>query len=688
MTLDSYIGRKPRSERLADIVERVFGVRLNELQTRAIEVIENTDDNILVTAPTGSGKTLIGYAALLKEQRGFYLAPLIAIMVEKWIELTRYVKRFGFTVSMTNRDYRIPVSKLLSANFKIMSPYKFISLINYIDPDKHGRVLVIDEIHRMSEDPMFEAAVTLARERGFRIIGLSATIGEKDLDELTEWLDAVHVSGDVRPVPLYHKSIEFRWYGRLVAQKEVTVKGNTVVGDGEVFASREEAAATIAARIYYYTGRPVIVWAPTRSRVEIIARIAANMLPESPRHEEVARKLPASNPTERLLRFTVRRGVFIHHGGLSFNARSIVEEAYKRLGGVLVTAYTLSHGVNLPGTFLVISTIYDYKGEPLDATMFHQISGRAGRPGLDEYGVVVTILVDDAEYAYYDNVLLAKTAGEIKPVLLDDTFTAVKMALPVYMKSGIEGAKRLLLSSYSYKKKPRPDRVNAIIEDLEGVVNFYNRVGGAEALVAMEMGIHPLEYNLIRTALRGAYYEVLPDIIEIASRIADTDPQRVREDIVEYGYLAIWLGRKPEARMVAEIIQSTLETGAHWAARVYGWKSSEHVHLIGIAKQFAFAGNPRVEPLAREVRIDTLRRMIKAAPQIVKGATGEEAISAAVVALKEAFAFRKRVARDRLKRLASLVLYAITGEEPGRHAVEEIVGAVMHALREQGVEVI
>jgi len=677
--LEDYLGERKVDGGLAERVERIFGVRLNEIQSEAVRLIEGTDGNIIVSAPTGSGKTLIGFAALLHAGRGFYLAPLISLMMEKYYELSRALGG-RYRVLVSNRDYRIPASRFLSADFKVMSPYKFLALFNLIDPAEHGSVLVVDEIHKMSEDPLFEAAITLARRKGFRIVGLSATLADSDIAHLSRWLNARVVKGHVRPVELRFESVKLRQRGyQLVPEREYAVNGRPAVSHGDVFYSREEAAAKLALRIHQATGKPVIVWAPTRSRVERIAKLIAGQLAESPRYQLVARKLPASNPSERLLKYTAAKGVFIHHGGLSATARDMVEKAYKSLGGIIVTAYTLSHGVNMPGTYLVFSTVFDWRGELVSPSLFHQIAGRAGRPGYDSYGVVVTLLVDEAEEAYYSSVLVKTRASEIIPKLLDSPFNAVKMLLPVVSRQGMREAERLLRESYSYLKSPDEGKVKAIMPALEQAVRYYERVGGRRARVAMDMGLHPLEFEMVEVAMSKEYREALGEIIKRASAIHGVNPERVAEDIARYGFLAIWLGNW-EARMVADTIQTVLETGVFYAGRVFGWKSPERERASAAAKMFTYAGNPRVEPLAREVRIDVLRRMIKAAPQIVGGAQSlEEAHAATVVAVKEAFLLRKTVDPAKVRKLARLVWYAITGRDS---MPAELEAEVLREVRE------
>lgn len=661
MTLERWMVNNRRNPTLFDVVEKTFKIKLNPIQEEAVALIQRTDDNIIVSAPTGSGKTIIGYSALLHHGKGFYLAPLISLMMEKYGELNKILGD-KYKVMVSNRDYRIPTSKFLQADFKILSPYKFLTLFNEIDKNVHGKVIVVDEIHKMSNDPLFEATITLAKRKGFRIIGLSATLTETDINKLSNWLNAKIVRSSKRPVKLTHTYIKVRTKGSsLIADENYTFNGKPLLSIGDSFYSREELAGYIGLRIHIETGKPVIIWSPTRNKVERIAKIVANSLGENPKYTSVVKALPASNTSERLLKFTASRGVFIHHGGLSATARDIVERAYKELGGIIVTAYTLSHGVNIPGTYIIFSTIYDWRGELINPSVFHQVAGRAGRPGFDNYGVAITLVIDDAEEAYYNTMLLMTHASEIEPKLLFSPYNAVKMLLPVVNRSNISEAIEVLKDSFSYFKNPSDEKVKEIMNILEDTVNFYKAVGGRESWVAMDMGLHPYEYNIIKIALSRKYEEALPEIIDIASTIHGIKVSRVYNDIMKFGFLAIWMGN-PQSRVVANTIQTTLESGVYFASRVYGWKSGEREKIMRMAKIFTYAGNPRVEPLSKAVRIDTLRRMIKAVPQIVEGERKEEAVNATIVAVKEAFHFWKKVPYKNAIKIAKLVWYAITGE--------------------------
>jgi len=672
--LDRWMREAHGHRLLRSKIESLFGVRLNRVQLQAISLIEGTEKSIIVSAPTGSGKTLVGYAALLHHGRGFYLAPLISVMFEKYRELKRLSR---YTVAVSNRDYRVPAPRFLSADIKVMSPYKFLALSREIDPDRHGRIVVFDEVHKVSGDPLFEAALARAREMGMRVVALSATIPDDDLELLARYLDAEVVKATERPVELRHYPIRLHQAGSLVysSTEYRTSDGITLVSPSETFRDRYEAAAAVAARLYQAYKAPVIVWAPTRGLVERVAATIAAQLPASEEHAKAAEELPAGNASERVLRETAARGVFIHHGGLSYTVRNKVIELYKRLGGVMVTAYTLSHGVNIPGRFLVISSLYDYKGRVLDANTFHQIAGRAGRPGLDNVGIVITITAGEAESAYYDR-LVARRASGLDPALLRDPVAPVKYALPrAGYACDCEAARRALRETFSYAKTRDDAAVEAALERVREAIEYYQVVGGRAARVAVEMGLHPLEHQMISTVLAGGgYRETLAQLLPFAMELVGVDRPDAAQDVMNYGYLATWMGSTPAARELASVIQNVVETGSYYAGRVYGWGSPEWRRVASFAKKYAYAGSPALEAAARTVRVDTLRRMIKAAPQLVLGVRdrgeAEKAVLAAVTA-----AFPEPAPPDRVARLLRTLWSALTGDDapPGelvRRALE------------------
>jgi len=681
---------------LVEKMEKLTGFSLSPFQKRAIEAIDKDESNLIIIAPTGSGKSIIGYSALVKYGKGFYLAPLIALMNEKYSDLSKLGEKLGLSVIITNRDYRIPLSVFKKSHIKIMSPYKFLTYVSYISPKEDGKVIIVDEFHKLSGDAFFEASITLAKLLGFRIIALSATISDEDAEKLSKWLNAKIIKETHRPVELQHYHVMLTpssiFY---IASNSLMVSGKYVVKTGELFETREKAVATIASRIHIATGKPILVWAPTRHKVESLALKIAELLPKKQEFIALSEKIIASNPTEKILKQTLKSGVWIHHGGMSYTVRQFVEENYRKYGGIIVTAYTLSHGVNLPATFLIFSTIRGYDKNLLDPSSFHQISGRAGRPGYDNVGFVITVLEGNAEKEYYEKYLLPSKATEIKPILLQDEIAMIKMLLPLYYpavkiyKDAKKGLMMYAKNTYSYMIQMDDSKLSEIIDKVINIVNEYTKYGDEKQVrVAIRMGLHPVEFKAILDMLTLPDYKSAIEVTLIAvCDLYKLDANKAYRDVMKYGYLASWIG-DPVAREVADRVQMFLETASFWTARVYGWNSPEHEKMIDLAKKFAYGGNVNVEPLAKAVSIETLRRMVKAVPSLVTGVqTESEAVKLTVVATREAFLHRKTVKRGAIIKLAKLVYKALLGEEPSQEAIGKIYNLVSDELRKEGTRI-
>jgi len=165
--------------------------------------------SILVCTPTASGKTLVAELAAMKlimERRGkaVYIAPLKALVSEKYKEISSKYKKISFGLSIGDMDKEDLY--LRDRDFIFCTSEKLDSLIRHrAGWLKDIRCLIIDEIHLLDDPargPTLEILITLMRQilRDVQIIALSATIG--NAEELAVWLDAALVVDDWRPVQL------------------------------------------------------------------------------------------------------------------------------------------------------------------------------------------------------------------------------------------------------------------------------------------------------------------------------------------------------------------------------------------------------------------------------------------------------------------------------------------------------
>jgi len=679
-------------------IEDKFGVGLNELQRKTLQVaVEHPDKNIIIAAPTGAGKTLAGLAVMLADcymnkwtdcSGGWYLAPLTAIMMQKYRSFQRLSD--DFEIIMANRDFKTGAASLLGPGRKIriISPYKYNSLYRRIvDPLGQGYTVIFDEIHKLGSDPDIESAVSRAVSRGHRVVGLSATIDDEDLEKLAEWMDAVVIRQGERPVKLRHYAVPLdRAFGAYMPRwaVDIAIEGIPLrlLTANESFSRRTEVAATMAARAWHEGKIPVMVYAPTRRMVEQIAAVATRLL-RIAGEETIDFEVPGTSPAERLLNDTGKYRVFFYHGGLGGEARRRALEAYEKYGGILVGASGISHGVDTQASLLIITTLqrHDRTGF-IDASLYHQIAGRAGRPGKAGEGVVLTLVADPKEEEHYKEIV-KKRAEKLNPRLLDSPATALKYAIPEAYYAGAGAAEEALRNTFSYhyyRSEVAEKAVQEIARAAAQTVNFYaSKLAPEELGVVAEMGLVPEEYVAIHAATTKPYKEMLGIAVPaIASLLGFPHSQlaTIWREISRFGVLATSLGSW-QSRDVASRLQDVLDSAVYFAYRVYGRASPQYRNARENALAFAFAGNPRLVAVARLVRTDELRRMVKAVPGLSAGAGSiDEARRLVEAALEAAFPpMWKGPKRRHLRKIVEALYYAVLGEAVPRNVVEETVEA-------------
>lgn len=361
--------------------------------------------NILVSAPTASGKTLIAIIAMinyLSNKRGkvVYLSPLRALAAEKFSEFQKLESLdFGkkIKVQISTGDYELVDAGLEKSDILILTNEKMDSIIRHSPEWIEDIGLVIaDEVHLIGDEDRgqtLEVVLTKLKllESKPQIVALSATI--TNVDELSEWLECKTVENNWRPVPLY---------------EGVYDGGSVIMNDGREF----EVEASIR-------GKPVdlgiesvmgggqsLLFAETRTRSSSLAAKASdailNLLKQSEREEleKISKKILEHNEHTELVKTLaelVKKGVAFHHAGLNPNCRQTVETEFRNGRIKLLAATpTLAAGVNLPARRVIISSISRYNSRvganrPISVLEYKQLCGRAGRPQYDDYGEAIIV---------------------------------------------------------------------------------------------------------------------------------------------------------------------------------------------------------------------------------------------------------------------------------------------------------
>jgi helicase len=351
--------------------------------------------NILLAVPTASGKTLVAEMAMHHHiSRGgkcLYIVPLKALASEKYEDFARKQVRVGIsTGDFDRRDENLGWNDIIVATSE-----KVDSLIrNRAHWIPSITLLVVDEVHLIDEPhrgPTLEMVITKMRARNgnIQVIALSATIGNPGT--LAGWLDAEVVTGSWRPVDLRqgvycNGAISFGRETRKVPpvskNEDINLLLDTVAEGGQC-----------------------LVFVASRRNAEAYARRAAAALKcTDPALEEYAARLKKAALTgnEESLASCVALGAAFHHAGLSRESRAIVEEGFRKgLVRCIASTPTLAAGLNLPARRVIVRDFRRFEAGqgmvPIPAREYHQMAGRAGRPGLDPYGEAVLIARDADE---------------------------------------------------------------------------------------------------------------------------------------------------------------------------------------------------------------------------------------------------------------------------------------------------
>jgi superfamily II RNA helicase len=345
----------------------------------------------IVGTPTGSGKSLIAVGATLfalgQGRRTFYTAPIKALVSEKFFDLCDL---FGADrVGMLTGDAAVNAdAPIICATAEVLAN---LALREGADTDVG--LVCMDEFHYYGDrDRGWAWQVPLIELTGAQFLLMSATLGDTtriaaDLTRRTGRPAAV-VAGGERPVPL-----EFEY---------VTTPIHQTV---EVLLNQGKA--------------PVYIVHPTQAGA--LERAQALMSLNVCTREEkraIAEQIGGFRFTAgfgRTLSRLVRHGIGVHHAGMLPRYRRLVEQLTRAgLLKVVCGTDTLGVGINVPIRSVLITSLVKFDGRRmrvLRAREFHQIAGRAGRPGFDTCGYVV---VQAPEHEIENERLLAKAGDDPK----------------------------------------------------------------------------------------------------------------------------------------------------------------------------------------------------------------------------------------------------------------------------------
>ena len=386
------------------------GLTLDKFQEDAINAIEH-NKSVVVSAPTGSGKTLIADFIIdrdfKKGIRVVYTAPIKALSNQKYKEFSRSYgeKNVGILTGdvQKNPDALILIMTTEIYRNMVLSNDPFISDISYV---------IFDEIHYINDIErgyVWEESIIFSKP-STRVLCLSATI--PNAKEFADWIEAIKehevvvVRHDERPVPLH---INF-YDGYLGITSLKNLKDCMDIPDYSkvmgkrikpryISPSHKELIKEIKDKI------PCLFFSFSRQGCQRNAMelAKAELFPHNPEISNFVRaKLSNSNPeinrfeSTKILRQTLPYGIGFHHAGILPILKEIVEELFESgLIKVLYTTETFAVGINMPAKSVCFESFRKYDGVSfrlMNSKEYFQIAGRAGRRGIDTEGFVFIMI--------------------------------------------------------------------------------------------------------------------------------------------------------------------------------------------------------------------------------------------------------------------------------------------------------
>lgn len=409
-------------------LKRLFSFELDEFQHQAIAAL-NANKSVVVCAPTGSGKTLIGeyaiYRALSRGKRVFYTTPLKALSNQKLRDFSQLFgkKNVGLVTGDLSFNREALVVIMTTEVFRNML---YGTPIGQIGTSIKGvEAVVLDECHYMNDrqrGTVWEESIIYCPPH-IQLVALSATVANSD--QLTDWISQVHgpterIYSDFRPVPLQYNFCNIKGIFPLLNKKGNGINRlllNTKYKGKKPPKVKPKdqvpSLLSVVAQLQERDMLPAIYFIFSRKRCDeaVDQTVGLSLLTSEEKRQVAAHlELALQKHPEAIRRSQVEclyRGVAAHHAGLLPAWKSLVEELFQKgLIKVVFATETLAAGINMPARTTVISSLSkrtDQGHRLLNPSEFLQMAGRAGRRGMDKIGhlVVVETRFEGAKEAGY-----------------------------------------------------------------------------------------------------------------------------------------------------------------------------------------------------------------------------------------------------------------------------------------------
>lgn len=404
---------------------------LDEFQEKSCQALAE-GQGVLVAAPTGAGKTIVGefaiHLAVEKELKVFYTTPIKALSNQKYAELkARYgSERVGLLTGDTNINSDAQILVMTTEVLRNMIYANSNSLISL------GYV-VMDEVHYLAD--RFRGAVweevILHLPKDVKVVSLSATVS--NAEEFGAWLDEVQggttvIVSEVRPVPLNQHVLFGEELIPLFDDSDKELRVNVDLVQRHANKMRQPVNKPLRGRRghsgfpdrnmgrIYKASKPEIIelldeadllpaiffiFSRAGCEAAVQSVLASGIRLTKAEDKQIIRRVAeekcgsiADEDLAALGYFewlsALERGVAAHHAGLLPAFKEVVEELFlRKLVKVVFATETLALGINMPARTVVLDRLDKFNGEgrvQITPGEYTQLTGRAGRRGIDVEG--------------------------------------------------------------------------------------------------------------------------------------------------------------------------------------------------------------------------------------------------------------------------------------------------------------
>lgn len=452
---------------------------LNRLQSAVYPLAYKTNENLLVCAPTGAGKTDVAmltvmraisqYARNLEPTAGnagqgfdirkndfkiIYVAPMKALAAEVVRKFSKRLQYLGIKVRELTGDMQMTRQEIAETQMIVTTPEKWDVVTR--KPTGEGelatkvRLLIIDEVHLLHDERGSVIETIVARtlrlvessQSLIRIVGLSATLPNyvdvADFLRVNRWQGLFYFDSSFRPVPLEQHFLGVK--GKAGSQQS---RANLDKACFEKVSELVQAGHQVM--VFVHARKETVKTAQTLRemfREEAMGDILQASADENPRKAFFKKELQSSRNREMKELFDT--GFGIHHAGMLRTDRTLSERMFEAgVTRVLCCTATLAWGVNLPAYAVVIkgTDVYDSSaGKFVDLSILDvlQIFGRAGRPQYEDLGVGY-ILTSQDRLSHYVDAITSQHPIESKFIggLIDSLNAEISLGTVASVRDGV-----------------------------------------------------------------------------------------------------------------------------------------------------------------------------------------------------------------------------------------------------------